>query len=129
MEPGPGPILTPVGEQALLTCSVTASNRAEWSILLPDTDFPLITDQLGIEDELESRGFTIEGLRTTTSTLTSDQTNNQTVVRCLSVDKSTPSQRIRGTPVLLTFFGKSIKSSYEIEYDAFPQVCHQLPLM
>ena len=115
MEPGPGPILTPVGERALLTCSVTPTNRVEWQVQLPDTDFPLRTDRRGVEELLESRGFTIEGLRTTKSTLASEQTNNQTFVRCLSVDESDISLQVDGTLVQLIFYGKLTAK--------FPQPC------
>ena len=114
VEPGPGPILTPLGEQALLTCSVTASNWVQWHVELPDRRRPLVTDQHDAKGLLQSRGFIMEGLWTMTSKLyiAGDQTNNRTFIRCLSVitDDDHETHPVyaytEGTLVQLLFFGK-----------------------
>ena len=111
MEPGPGPILTPVEERVLLTCSVTPPYYVEWQIKLPGYDYWLTTNKRGIQDALEEkRGITAEGTRTARSTLAvgsnEDFINNGTLVRCLAFNLRNLSQVIAGQIVELIFDGK-----------------------
>jgi len=108
-QPGPGPVLVPVGEAAELTCSVSEGNGVEWLLRPPDLSRDLSTEIPRDLPTLQQRDITVQGLGNTTSVLTihNATANNGTLVRCVFIDQGNPESAGEGTQVKVQFYGKS----------------------
>ena len=114
-EPGPGPTLfAPISAQVQLSCTVSEGYVIQWSVDLPDQR-ELSTNEAGVVDVLAERDVTVEGLGSTTSTLSLDihqemgsLTNNQTVLMCLAKDPDLIRETKPSGAVEVIFYGMII---------------------
>lgn len=81
-----------------------------WRVELPDLSESSSTDQNGVPDSLESRGFSLQGLNTPSSVLAfvinNGTTNNATTVTCVAVNSAQVLKKTAGTEVEVIFYGK-----------------------
>ena len=104
-EPGPGPLIAPLGTQVLLTCSVTESYRIVWRYLPPGvTDGELA---VAVDQTLRARGIIVENPSNTTSHLIVNGTegNSQSSFTCLAIERDDPIRRSRSRLVEVVFYG------------------------
>ena len=104
-EPGPGPLIAPLGTQVLLTCSVTESYRIVWRYLPPgETDG---VTAVNIDQTLRTRGIMVENPSNTTSHLIVNGTegNGQSSITCLAIKRENSFERSRSRRVEIVFYG------------------------
>ncbi len=107
-EPGPGPVVSPIGTPIELTCSVNREYALRWFVQVSGLD-----NELGSADRLDtmalnSRGITVkDGSNSTSSHLVINvtQVNSVEYVECGAVLLTNPSTRTRSSRVDVTIFG------------------------
>ena len=107
-EPGPGPLIAPLGTQVQLTCSVTESYRIVWRYLPPGvTNSELAVD---VDQTLRTRGIIVENTSNTTSHLIVNGTegNSHSSFTCLAIKRDDPVRRSRSRRVEVVFYGMII---------------------
>ncbi len=107
-EPGPGPVVSPIGTPIQLTCSVNGEYALRWFVQVLG-----FNNELGSADPLDtmalnSRGITVkEGSNSTSSHLVINvtQVNSVEYVECEAVLLTDTSTRTRSGRVDVTIFG------------------------
>jgi len=124
-QPGPGPVLVPVGKAAELTCSVSKGNGIQWEIHFSGSSGEVSTDSPGVLEGLEQHQITVQGLGNTTSVLTicSETANNGTRFRCVAVNLTNALDRADGTEVEVLFFGRSCSNKGNHTYTMIAPGC------
>ncbi len=108
-EPGPGPVVSPIGTPIELTCSVSGGYTLRWFVKVLG-----FNNELGSADDLDtmalnSRGITVkDGFNSTSSHLVINVTqlnNSVEYVECEAVLLTDTSTRTRSDRVDVTIFG------------------------
>lgn len=109
-QPGPGNVMTVIGTQVELNCSVMDGQRIIWYFYRPGFSSPVTTDQLGVLEELRNEGIIVEfssNILFSLLTMNATERNNKTEVECASVNINDAIIRCASRRVVLTFFGMS----------------------
>ncbi len=108
-EPGPGPVVSPIGTPIELTCSVNTEYALRWFVKVLGLSNELTTGDSFIDEIiLNSRGiYEKEGSNSTSSHLVINviQVNSVEYVECGAVLLTNPSTRTRSGRVDVTIFG------------------------
>ncbi len=107
-EPGPGPVVSPIGTPIELTCSVNTEYALRWRVKISGLDNELASGDSLDAIALNSRGITVkEGSNSTSSHLVINvtQVNSVEYVECEAVLLSNPRTRTRSSRVDVTIFG------------------------
>ena len=103
-QPGPEPVLfAAVGTRVEFTCSVDTSNKADWEVFLPNRDEAIYTNQRNSESFLNNQHIGVDGLETSTSTISLNASSNGTSVACVIFDENLA--RSNGHTIQVIFYG------------------------
>ena len=107
-EPGPGPLIAPIGTQVRLDCSVTEMYIIAWQYSHPSIQSSITSDVPGGEQAFRIRNLTIENPSTTISHLIINGTegNNQSVLSCQAVTIGDAFTRHSSRNVEVIFYGR-----------------------
>ncbi len=107
-EPGPGPVVSPIGTPIELTCSVNTEYALRWFVQVLGLNNELTSGDSIDEMILNSRGITVkEGSNSTSSHLVINvtQVNSVEYVECEAVLLTDTNTRTRSGRVDVTIFG------------------------
>ena len=107
-EPGPGPLIAPLGTQVRLDCSITEMYIIAWQYSHPSIQSSITSDVPGGEQAFRNRNITIENPSDTTSHLIINGTekNNQSILSCQAVTINDAFNRHPSRDVEVIFYGR-----------------------
>ncbi len=107
-EPGPGPVVSPIGTPIELTCSVNGGYILIWFVRVSDQGRELSSDSNSDSETLNSQGITVkDGSNSTSSHLVINvtQVNSVEYVECEALLLTDTNRRTRSGRVDVTIFG------------------------
>ncbi len=109
-QPGSGRVVSPVGTQIQLNCSVMDGyNARSWSVRFPESP-DVVVDARAELELLRNRGITFRNLGTQMSQIiiSGQLGNSQTTVRCVAANDTNAAVRCESEPVQVVIYGKLI---------------------
>ncbi len=104
-EPGPGPVVSPIGTPIELTCSVNTEYALRWFVQVLGLDNELASGDSLDTISLNSRGITVKDATSSHLVINVTQVNSVEYVECEAVLLSNPNTRTRSGRVDVTIFG------------------------
>ena len=105
-EPGPGPVIQPLGKNVQLKCRVSQGFRTQWTFQFFGQNSVISSDETGVVTDLRRRGITIQisGSNTVLNIYPSVELN-RTQIRCLAVHFDNVNSRLQSRIVNVTIYG------------------------